>query len=151
MAGTAAVMGIPTLRHTLMPRHIPTHQCIGLPMSDQRTASASASDKITTVAMVGITVAMVDTTAAIAGITAVTLGITADITEVTMVGITIITEQAERKPCISTGSAILRAVMSEKIGERHASACRYKNEVQRAHAAPLTGLISDREENSLVP
>ena len=47
-------------------------------------------------------------------------------------------------------SIILRAVISETIGERHASACRSKN---GAHAAPLAGLISgcvkDRRSTSL--
>ena len=38
---------------------------------------------------------------------------------------------------------IRRAVMSETIGERHASACRYYNEVPE-DAAPLAGLNSDR-------
>ena len=36
--------------------------------------------------------------------------------------------------------------MSKTIGERHASACRYKAMYRRAHAAPLAGLISDQAE-----
>ncbi len=40
---------------------------------------------------------------------------------------------------------ILHAVMREKIGERHASACRYKKtRYRRAHAAPLARRISGR-------
>ncbi len=41
----------------------------------------------------------------------------------------------------------LHAVMSERIGERHASACRYKKAMyRRAHTTPLAGLISGRVE-----
>ena len=58
---------------------------------------------------------------------------------------------APRKPRIfrrakgDNGTVILHAVMSERIGERHASACRYKKTTyRRAHATPLAGLISGR-------
>ena len=45
------------------------------------------------------------------------------------------------------GGTIRHAVMSERIGERHASACRYKKAMyRRAHATPLAGLISGGPE-----
>ena len=48
---------------------------------------------------------------------------------------------------LDAGGFILHAVMSERIGERHASACRYKKTIyRRAHATPLAGLISGRAE-----
>ncbi|MEI6537979.1 MAG: hypothetical protein WCO86_00430, partial [Planctomycetota bacterium] len=38
----------------------------------------------------------------------------------------------------------LKEVLSERVGERHASACRYKTRYRRAYAAPLAELISNR-------
>ena len=46
---------------------------------------------------------------------------------------------------------MLHAVKRERIGERHASACRYKKATyRRAHATPLAGLISGRAEYNSV-
>ena len=48
--------------------------------------------------------------------------------------------------CNQNGSSMPDAVMRETIGDRQASACRYKIAIPGAHAAPLAGLIFDRAD-----
>lgn len=76
----------------LMPRRILTRRDIGLPMSNQHTGSASASDRITTAEMAGIFLATVDTTGVKIGTVVGTAGTTVG-TAGTTVGI--ITKQLE--------------------------------------------------------